>query len=285
MSRIRVGWKLTGRAWSLLRAHPTLFRFPAYGAVTALPMGLLAAAGVYLIDTERYAPGIAALLVGAFLSSFLISFFSVALVACADEVLHERPAESSKGFAVARSRLGTIAGWALIAAFVGLLLELLESLGKVGEIVRLLTGAAWSLLTFLVIPVLAIEDVGPVEAIKRSGKILRSRWVEQLTGIPTIGLVVFLLILLPAAILVGAGVVLWISDDNGASVAAGGVMVAVGIVVLVAGGLIQSALRSVFGIVLYRFAADDEALGGFTAEDLESAVRTKAPKATAAAAI
>ena len=39
--------------------------------------------------------------------------------------------------------------------------------------------------------------------------------------------------------------------------------------------LISSALSGIFGIALYRYALDGEAVGGFTPEELESAVRTK----------
>ena len=39
--------------------------------------------------------------------------------------------------------------------------------------------------------------------------------------------------------------------------------------------LICSALSGIFGVALYRYAIDGEAVGGFTAEELESAVKTK----------
>jgi hypothetical protein len=39
--------------------------------------------------------------------------------------------------------------------------------------------------------------------------------------------------------------------------------------------LISRALSGIFGVALYRYALDGEAVGGFTAEELESAVRSK----------
>ena len=39
--------------------------------------------------------------------------------------------------------------------------------------------------------------------------------------------------------------------------------------------LISGALRGIFGVALYRYALDGEVVGGFTAEDLESAVKRK----------
>ena len=39
--------------------------------------------------------------------------------------------------------------------------------------------------------------------------------------------------------------------------------------------LVSQALSGIFGVALYRYALDGEAVGGFTAEELESAVKTK----------
>jgi len=37
--------------------------------------------------------------------------------------------------------------------------------------------------------------------------------------------------------------------------------------------LVSSALSNIFGVALYRYALDGEAVGGFTAEEFESAVK------------
>ena len=70
---------------------------------------------------------------------------------------------------------------------------------------------AWSLVTFLAVPVIAIEGTGPFETLKRSASIFRERWGQQITGNIAIGGAVFLLGVLPAAILIVAGVLLWSS--------------------------------------------------------------------------
>ena len=65
---------------------------------------------------------------------------------------------------------------------------------------------AWSLVTFLAVPVIAIEGTGPVGTLKRSASIFRERWGQQITGNIAIGGAVFLLGVLPAALLIVAGV-------------------------------------------------------------------------------
>ena len=105
---------------------------------------------------------------------------------------------------------------------------------------------------------------------KRSAGLFRQRWGEQITGNVAIGGIVFLVALLPAIILIVAGAALWASSGVG-----GAALVALGVIIFAVGMLIQSALSGIFGVALYRYALEGETVGGFTAEELESAVRQK----------
>ena len=49
----------------------------------------------------------------------------------------------------------------------------------------------------------------------------------------------------------------------------------IGALVLAIALLISRALSGIFGVALYRYALDGEVVGGFTQEDLESAVKVK----------
>ena len=49
----------------------------------------------------------------------------------------------------------------------------------------------------------------------------------------------------------------------------------IGAIVLAIALLISQALSGIFGVALYRYALDGEAVGGFTEEELESAVKVK----------
>jgi hypothetical protein len=53
------------------------------------------------------------------------------------------------------------------------------------------------------------------------------------------------------------------------------VLVGVGVTLFVISLLLMRTLSGIFGVALYRFAADGEAPGGFTPDELESAVRTR----------
>ena len=66
------------------------------------------------------------------------------------------------------------------------------------------------------------------------------------------------------------GVVIWPSVGF-----AGAVLVVIGALVVCVALLVSKALSGIFGVALYRYALDGEVVGGFTQEDLESAVRPK----------
>jgi hypothetical protein len=272
MGRIKRGWGLTKKSWALLREHPSLLRFPLYGAVaTTLLAIVFLGPGLYLFDDDQLAGAIPLIVIGVYVLSFVGFYFSVGLAACADMIFRGEQATVSDGLAVARSRLSQISGWAAVSAAISLVMGVLENQGgALGTIAARLVGMAWSLVTFLAVPVIAIEGTGPFETIKRSGALFRERWGQQITGNIAIGAAVFLLGVLPAVLLIVAGVALWSSASF-----LGALLVVIGALVLAIALLISRALSGIFGVALYRYALDGETVGGFTREELESAVKVK----------
>jgi hypothetical protein len=98
----------------------------------------------------------------------------------------------------------------------------------------------------------------------------RERWGQQITGNIAIGGAVFLLGILPAVLLIVLGIAVWSSASF-----LGALLVVVGALVLAIALLISKALSGIFGVALYRYALDGEVVGGFTQEELESAVKVK----------
>ena len=272
MRRIKRGWGLTKKSWALLREHPSLIRFPLYGAVaTTLLAIVFLGPGLYLWDDDQLAGAIPLIVIGVYVLSFVGFYFSVGLAACADMIFRGQQATVSDGLAVSRSRISQISGWAAVSAAISLVMGVLENQGgTLGTIAARLVGMAWSLITFLAVPVIAIEGTGPFETIKRSGAMFRQRWGQQITGNIAIGAAVFLIGVLPAAVLIGGGIALWSS-----AAFAGALLVIVGALVLAIALLISRAVSGIFGVALYRYALDGETVGGFTQEDMESAVKVK----------
>jgi hypothetical protein len=159
MSRFSRGLTLSRQSWQLLRAHEGLMGFPVLGAILGLVVvAPLAVVGAYLMDEGDTVPGVAVLVVAAYLVSFISAFVGVGLAAAAAAALRGEPAGLGQGLGVARSRLGAISGWALVTAVLSILLRALESRSELATIAGALVGGAWSVISLLAIPAIALED-------------------------------------------------------------------------------------------------------------------------------
>ena len=98
---------------------------------------------------------------------------------------------------VAASHLLAISGWALINALLTIVLRALESRSELASVAAALVGGAWSVISLLAIPAIALENAGPITAIKRSAALFREHSGGRVTGVAAIGLGVFLLVMLP----------------------------------------------------------------------------------------
>jgi hypothetical protein len=278
MSRIKRGWGLTKKSWGLLNGNRELIRFPLYGAIATVPLAILFfGPGLYLLDKDSLAGAIPLLVIGVYVLSVVGFYFSVALAAAANMIFNGQQATIADGLAVARANFSQICGWAALSTAISVLMGVLENQGGIaGNIAARLVGMAWSLVTFLAVPVIAIEGTGPIETLKRSASIFRQRWGQQITGNIAIGAAVFLIGVLPAVLLIVAGVALWSSASF-----LGALLVVIGVLILAIAMLVSRALSGVFGVALYRYAVDGQAVGGFSSEELESAVKVKKDKRNA----
>ncbi len=117
------------------------------------------------------------------------------------------------------------------------------------------------------IPLLAFEDLGPGDALKRSVAIIKEHWGEGVVGSAAIGGLVFLIGFLPACLLIFLGV--------SAGGAAGIVLIGVGVVILIIASIVGNTLNQVFRVALYRWVTGKGEATGFDTNDLERAFRPK----------
>jgi hypothetical protein len=264
--RIARSVRLCGVAWRLLRRDRTMLALAGLSAVSAgFAMLVLFYFGGYLHDPHPSRGRLLVVtLIAAWPLTFIGVFINVALAAAADAELHGRRISLRRALAVPAGRVGQIALWSLLAAGVGQLLA--QIAGRIpfgGRLATWALGAAWGLLTFFAIPVLAIEGCTAPACVKRSAQLVRERWGESVAG--SIGITaVFGLVSIVPALLLGAGFgIAPFAPGVGIPLAAVGI---VGLVIVSGAG---SALRNVFSVALYRYAVDGEPTGGFAERDLE----------------
>jgi hypothetical protein len=270
--RIQRGWALTKQSFRVLRDDRSLLLFPIISipvalAATAIVMG--PGVALYTADNQE-AILIAFGVVALYVLTFVTVFFNVALAAAASTGLAGGDSTVAEGLRAARARLGVIAAWALVQTVVGVVISAIQSATNesvVGRILGGLVSFAWSAATFFVVPIIALEGVGPKQAFQRSVSVLRARWGEGVVGSASASGAVFLIALLPLLALGGGGYALINSGQD----VAGGVLLALAGVVLVVGILIGSTVNAIFRVALYRFATDGTAVGGFDPAQMQAA--------------
>lgn len=263
--RLSRSWELTKASAAVLKADKELLVFPLLsGLASILVLVTFAVPAVLANFADRMATGEEGIqIIGgivAFLfyvtQYFVILFCNTALVGAALIRLRGGDPTVGDGFRIAFSRLGSILGYAVVSATVGMILRAIAKRGgMLGRIVSSLVGMAWGLATYLVVPVLIVEGVGPIEAVKRSAAYLKKTWGEQLVGNLGIGavtgLATFVVFLVGIAGAVGGAM---IGSPVLAGVAIGGMVLA-----FLAIALISSALGGIYAAAVYRYAAEGDA--------------------------
>lgn len=187
-----------------------------------------------------------------FVNYSVIIFFNSALVACAIIRFNGGDPVLSDGFVAAKSRLPQILGWALVAATVGMILKAIESKSdKVGQFMTSLVGTAWTAITYFVVPVIVVEKVGPIAAVKRSLSILKKNWGESLSANFGLGALTFVATLV-AAIPAMLG---FFALSSGQTVL-GVIGIVIGVVLLLVVSLVSATLNAILVAALYLYAKD-----------------------------
>jgi hypothetical protein len=203
---------------------------------------------------------------------FVMFFFQSALVGAAMIRLEGGNPTVADGFRIAFSRVGPILGYALIAATVGMLLRMVqERAGAIGRWVAGLIGVAWTVATYMVVPILVTREVGPLQAVKESATLLKRSWGENVIGQAGIGLVFGLLTVL-LMLAGGAAIALAASAQSAVLLA---VTVAGTVVAVIVVALVQTALSGIYAAALYRHATGAPPAPGFEPRLLEGAFAAK----------
>ena len=280
MGTLSRSWELVGQSFRILKSDKELMWLPVASAISCIVATVIIfGAGALLVLPLGSMPHDAAAqkLLYQQMSPFLLLFyiatysiaiyFNVALVSIASNRLAGGQATLNDGLQAAWKRKWRILQWALVAATVGILLRMLERRASfIGRIVVGLIGFAWTLASFFVVPLLAAEDVGPMEALYRSAEIFRNTWGEEVVGGFSFGLIFFLLAL-PGALLPLLGA------QYGTNAMLAGLALAILYWVLLS--VISSASQGIFVAALYRYATTRQISGGFSGDDLTGAWHPK----------
>lgn len=268
------GQKLLGVTFAMLRQDRQMLALPLAGSIFGLLAFVLLflpgyAVGALVVDSGSWKPACyAGAALGGFGATIVAVYVQTALVIAANE-------RADGGAPTARSCLREawafrwkILGWSLVTATVGFVLHVIhDRLGFLGSLLNFFGGLAWGVATFLVVPVLVAEEVGPVTAVRRSTQVLRATWGTSLRTALRGGVIAAGLWVLPAVALV-TGLVLIFAGNAGLFVV-GIVLTTVAVIALVVLSSVVGAAGTYARALIYRYAAglptpgiDDRMLAG-----------------------
>ena len=277
--RFSRSWRLVKASGSVLMQDKRLLVFPLISSIATILVGacfILPMLGLGALDGLSSGAVDTGVYVVAFLfytsQYFVIFFFNAALVGAAMMRMDGGSPTVRDGLNIAMSKIGSIFGYALIAATVGMILRAIqERVGFLGKIIVGLLGIGWTMATYLVVPVLVARDVGPVDAVKESAALLKKTWGENVIGQAGLGSA-FVLLSFGALI---CGIALVIGAVFTKSIALTIIAAIIAIVVMVALALIHAALSGIYAAALYRYAVGGQATLGFDSAVLENAFAQK----------
>lgn len=289
-------WRLVKASATILNSDRQLLVFPLLSMlccalltlVFIVPMIAVGFIQQVMDSSSAKVLGVVVLFVFYFVMYSVIFFCNSALVGAVMVRLRGGQPTLATGFQMAWSRLSVIFGYAAIAATVGLVLQALSGRGGGGgqsaaglaialtrRIVAGLLGAAWNIATFLVVPVLVMENVGPITAIKRSLSLLKATFGEQLVG--TLGMGAFFGLLSFAAIIVLGAVFggLAYLTQSWIPLVVGGVVL---VLVLIGISLYSAALTGIYRVEVYLYAVDGRASGAFDQQLIAGAFQPRSSR-------
>jgi len=257
-------WKLTKTSFRLIAEDRALLVYPVVaglsilGVVALLILGWIwvvgplgQTSGGYTVSGAVVAAGLAMFVAAYFAMMFLSVYCTAALVGAATLKLSGQQPTASDGWRIARARLGRLLVWSMIAATVGLAIQLVASRvrGVGGAIIGLVGGVAWSVVTYFMIPVLIYENEGAWSSLKRSAHLFTSTFGRSVVSNLVVGLLI-------GAGIVGAVVlgVLGLLVLVGGAVILGVALIGLGIALAVIVGLLGAAAEGVLRAALYRYA-------------------------------
>jgi Family of unknown function (DUF6159) len=258
----RMTWQLVSQSFKLLRDDLSLMIFPVLSAIgviaLSLPFILFAVSGAGIHWGPNTWPLILAWYFGA---SFVTIFFNCALAACVQMRFAGQTPTVAEGLKRAAQRIHVILLWTLVTSTVGRLLQFIEQRqGFTGRIAFALIGMSWNLSTFLIVPVIVMEDRGVIDSLRRCASLFRQTWGEQLvSGIwfAWMGLLVAIPGVVLGALAANVNPIFWVAT-----------------ITWFAGWMAAfTAASEIFTVVLYRYATTGQPPAGYNPDTLNSVLR------------
>lgn len=280
--KIENSWKLAKECWRVLMLDKEMLAFPALSTFTVIVVMGIIAYPLWVAGFFDHAPATnveevkifhlsmlikyaALTIIPSYIIYLIMTFYNAGLITCAFIRLCGDDPILADGFHIAWRRLPQIFTWSILGATVGLLLRMIK--GENSLIRNLFSGAlglGWRVASFFTIPVIVAEEKGAIDALKRSGQLVKKNWGEALTF--EVGLSVLAYpVMLPVIGMFSISFYVW----NISPVLGGSILILAGVYTFIT-SLIFSTLDAIAKAALYMFASGDQMPENFNSEILQT---------------
>ncbi len=189
--RILSNLTLIQQSTKVLAKHPRLLIFPFLATVIISIMYALAATPLILFlenhthlilhaSAKQYVIFFVGFLVFFFIYNLILTFFYCCVSFKIYSIFHKTPVTLWQAFKHGSARIIPLFLWTLINTTLGIFTRIIESWTddweKYGVVQRYLAGLYWAIASLFVMPILMLEDLYPISALKRSSHLIQQRW-------------------------------------------------------------------------------------------------------------
>lgn len=291
-NKFRRSWSLTKSAYQVLKLDRELLSLPLIGILMTVSIMLLASAVAIFAafqighfgqpgttyQSDQFGPfGLVGGLILITLVTFVTNFINGALMHAAIQRFEGHDPTIKSALAAARAKIKPLFLFSLVVSIIGLLIQLIiEKLPLGGKIVAWLGDLAFQVATFFALPFIMTseEDLGPIQATRKSIDLLKKVWGESLIIVAGIGIISTLIMITYIALIVG--LMIFISSLGTALpvliVGIGGFIGMFGLAVFF------SALSTIVKAAVFYFAVNQKSPQGFNKVMLKALIRPKTAK-------
>jgi len=206
-NRTQRGWGLTKQSLQILGRNKRILLFPIISGIGCLLLLWLVGKPLWHIESnflrsQQEVPlatilGILTLLAMLFTFNIIYMYCNAALIACMANYFKTERLKLIVGFKAAWVCLPHIVGWTLFNTTIGFVLRKFPSrLGQAGTFASLLSGTAWGVVSYFIVPILVLENISPINAIKKSAHVVHESWGGSLISNTSSSLILLSVILI-----------------------------------------------------------------------------------------
>jgi hypothetical protein len=260
--------ELTKASWRVFRRHPILAAFPIMAIACALTFLFAVAPIIDPGDGDGELAWPTVLVLALCLEAIHV-FFMAGLTSEALKALRGQTPSVPCGVGSALERAPSIVGLSLVTGTVGFVLSLIGRCRWAAvRIAQSLVGTAWSLATYLAIPVMVQERRGAVPSLKRSGDLFKRTWGE--TTMSEVGVRVVTAHLTLLLVLLAVAIIELLGNS---------MLVVLLLIALFAAFIgVIGALEAIYRAALYVFASEGAVPEPFSGPELDAIWQVKSDR-------